>query len=272
MPTKFAVYLPPFGPLADPNALVEVARRAEAAGWDGVFLWDHVLADGPVEVTDPWVALGAMAAATSRVLLGTMVSPLPRHRPAVVARQAGTLSRLSGGRCVLGVGLGADEYGDFTRFGEPTGLAGRAAMADEALSIIQALWSGQPYVHAGTHFCADLPQTHPEPHRIPIWVAGTLPGLGSAARAVRHDGVFLLGENLTVTPEEVRRALAVLAVNDRPFDVVLAGNASPAWENPTVPDLRPLADAGMTWWAESFVHYDPLDLTLTVIDAGPPRF
>src|ERR1700754_99813 len=98
MTVRFGLYLPAFGPLADPAALVELAGRAEAAGWDGAFLWEHVLADGPVAVSDPWVALGAMATATSRVLLGTMVSPLPRRRPWVLARQAGTLSRLSGGR------------------------------------------------------------------------------------------------------------------------------------------------------------------------------
>lgn len=270
MAIRFGLYLPAFGPLADPVALVELARRAEAAGWDGVFLWEHVLADGAVAVSDPWVALGAMAGATSRVLLGTMVSPLPRRRPWVLARQAGTLSRLSGGRCVLGVGLGADEYGDFSRFGEPTGVATRAAMTDQALEIIDAVWVGRPHVADGPHYRVDLPAGVAEPHRVPVWVAGTLPEFRSAHRAARFDGAVLLGPGGTTTAEHVRRAVQLLGDNrSRSFEIVLTGNASPAWDNPTEVDLGGLADAGMTWWLESLIHYDPLELTLDVVDAGP---
>jgi alkanesulfonate monooxygenase SsuD/methylene tetrahydromethanopterin reductase-like flavin-dependent oxidoreductase (luciferase family) len=265
---RFGLYLPPFGPLADPVALVELARRAEMAGWDGVFLWDHVLADGPIAVADPWVVLGAMATATSRVLLGTMVSPLPRRRPWVLARQAGTVSRLSGGRCVLGVGLGADEYGDFSRFGEQTDIGVRAAMTDEALEIIGEVWAGRPFSHQGPHYRVELPAGTPEPHRIPVWVAGTLPEVRSAHRAARFDGAVLLG---TTTPETVARAVNALGANEsRPFEVLLTGNASPAWDNPPDVDLGALAEAGMTWWVESLIHYDPLDLTMRVVDAGPP--
>jgi alkanesulfonate monooxygenase SsuD/methylene tetrahydromethanopterin reductase-like flavin-dependent oxidoreductase (luciferase family) len=265
---RFGLYLPTFGPLADPAALVELARRAEAAGWDGVFLWEHVLADGPVAVSDPWVTLGAMATATSRVLLGTMVSPLPRRRPWVLARQAGTLSRLSGGRCVLGVGLGADEYGDFSRFGEPTGLGTRAAMADQALDIISAVWAGSAHVSAG-HYDVDLPAGEPEPHHIPVWVAATMPEVRSAHRAARSDGAVLQGPT---TPEHVRQAVDMLrAKGSRRLEIVLTGNASMAWEkpNPDGTDIGALADAGMTWWLESLIHFDPLDMTMDVVDAGP---
>jgi alkanesulfonate monooxygenase SsuD/methylene tetrahydromethanopterin reductase-like flavin-dependent oxidoreductase (luciferase family) len=271
---RFGLYLPPFGPLADPTALVELARRAEVAGWDGVFLWDHVLADGPIAVADPWVVLGAMATATSRVLLGTMVSPLPRRRPWVLARQAGTVSRLSGGRCVLGIGLGADEYGDFSRFGEQTDIGVRAAMADEALEIIGAVWAGRPFSHQGPHYRVELPAGTPEPHRIPVWVAGTLPEVRSAHRAARFDGAVLLGPAGTTTADSVARAVQTLSADesprDRPFEVLLTGNASAAWDEPSDVDLGGLADAGMTWWVESLIHYDPLDLTMEVVDAGPP--
>lgn len=264
---RFGLYLPAFGPLADPVALVELARRAEAAGWDGVFLWEHVLADGAIAVSDPWVALGAMACATSRVLLGTMVSPLPRRRPWVLARQAGTLSRLSGGRCVLGVGLGADEYGDFARFGEPTAVATRAAMTDQALDVVDAVLAGRPYVADGPHYRVDLPAGVAEPHRIPIWVAGTLPEFRSAHRAARYDGAVLLGPAGSTTPEHVTRARKLVGANGS--EIVLAGNASPAWDHPAGVDLNGLADAGMTWWLESLIHYDPLGLTMDVVDAGP---
>jgi alkanesulfonate monooxygenase SsuD/methylene tetrahydromethanopterin reductase-like flavin-dependent oxidoreductase (luciferase family) len=269
MSVKYGLYLPPFGPLGDPAALVDVARRAEAAGWDGVFLWEHVLADGAVEISDPWVTLGAMAAATSRITLGTLVSPLPRRRPWVLARQAGTLSRLSGGRCVLGVGLGADEYGEFSRLGEPTGLRERARLADEALAVITAMWAGKPYVGGGI----DVPAVAAEPHRIPVWVAGTLPALRSAHRAVRHDGLVLLGHDGNATPENVALARERLSCTElaehQPFDIVMTGNTSAAWPAAPAVDLDGLVAAGMTWWMESLIHYDPLELSLRVVDAGP---
>lgn len=275
-PLRFGLYLPPFGPLADPVALVDLARRAETAGWDGVFLWDHVLGGAPIEVSDPWVTLGAMASATGRVLLGTMVSPLPRRRPWVLARQAATVSRLSGGRCVLGVGLGADDNGDFSRFGEETDLATRARMTDEALQVIDAVWSGEPACHDGRYYRADLPHGVAEPHRIPVWVAGRLPEVRSARRAARRDGVMLIGSNQEPEPGQIAEAVRALHAGglapERPFDVAVAGNASHAWEEPKHVDLPGLAEAGATWWMESLIHYDPLELSLAVVDAGPPRW
>ena len=272
---RFGLYLPPFGPLADPVALVDLARRAEIAGWDGVFLWEHVLAGGPIAVTDPWVTLGAMAGATNRIRLGTMVSPLPRRRPWVLARQAGTLSRLSGGRCVLGVGLGADESGDFSRFGDETDLATRVGMTDEALRIVDAVWSGAATRHEGRHYHVDLPEGVAEPHRIPVWVAGRLPEVRSAYRAASRDGVILIGPDQEPKPEQIACAVTALRANglaaDRPFDIAVAGNASHAWEEPKHVDLAGLAEAGASWWMESLIHYDPLDLSLAVVDAGPPR-
>ncbi|HET9014094.1 MAG TPA: LLM class flavin-dependent oxidoreductase [Thermomicrobiaceae bacterium] len=272
---RYGLYLPPFGPLADPAVLLDLARRAEAAGWDGVFLWEHVLSDGPGPVTDPWVNLGAMAAATSRVRLGTMVTPLPRRRPWVVARQAATVSRLSGGRCVLGVGLGADEYGDFSRFGETASPRTRAAMTDEALAIVRASWAGQALDHAGDHYRVRLEPAEPEPYPIPIWAAGTLPEVRALPRAAGCDGIVLLKPDRHPLPADVARTVAALRARDvaadRPFDVAVAGNASPAWEEPSGIDLDGLAEAGMTWWLETLIHYDPLELSLRVVDAGPPR-
>lgn len=273
---RFGLYLPPFGPLADPLVLIDLARRAEAAGWDGVFLWDHVLNDQGSSVADPWVALGAMAAATTRIQLGTLVTPLPRRRPWVLARQAATLSRLSNGRAVLGVGLGSDEYGDFSRFGEQARLSARAAMVDEALEIVTAMWQGRAYDHAGTSYRVRLDAAEPEPYPIPIWVASTLPGLRSLSRAARFDGVVLLRPDMKTTTGDVARAVTALRAYgpaDQPsFDVVVPGNASAAWPEPHPVDLPALAQAGMTWWMESLIHYDPLALTLAVVDAGPPVF
>lgn len=252
---------------------MELARRAETAGWDGVFLWEHVLADGPIAVSDPWVVLGAMANATSTVRLGTMISPLPRRRPWVVGREAGTLSRLSGGRCVLGVGLGADDYGDLSRFGEAIGVGERAARADEALDVINALWTGREYSGTGPYYPVELPAGEPEPYRIPVWVAATLPEVRAAHRAARHDGIVLLGGDGAATVENVERAMTALHANglpeSEPFDVVVTGNTSAAWLDAPTVDVVGMADAGMTWWCESLIHFDTLDLTMQVVDAGP---
>src|SRR3712207_9525291 len=101
--------LPCFGTGVDAAVVAGWAVAAERAGWDGFFLWDHLFAfdDGPVEAVDPWIALTAAACATSRIRLGTLVTPLPRRRPVVVARQTATLDRPSSGRLVPGVGFAA---------------------------------------------------------------------------------------------------------------------------------------------------------------------
>src|SRR4029079_18616814 len=100
----------------DPGAVVALAEEAEAAGWDGFFLWDHLLwtAPQPEPVADTWTLLSAIAARTTRMTLGPLITPLPRRRPWTVARQALTVDHLSGGRLVLGVGIGGDWFGDYS--------------------------------------------------------------------------------------------------------------------------------------------------------------
>jgi alkanesulfonate monooxygenase SsuD/methylene tetrahydromethanopterin reductase-like flavin-dependent oxidoreductase (luciferase family) len=84
---KRGVYLAPFDELVDPNTLAELAQSAEANGWDGLFVWDHVRYRAPVRaVADPWVALAAMAAATERIRLGPLVTPISRRRVHKLAR------------------------------------------------------------------------------------------------------------------------------------------------------------------------------------------
>jgi alkanesulfonate monooxygenase SsuD/methylene tetrahydromethanopterin reductase-like flavin-dependent oxidoreductase (luciferase family) len=171
-PLQRAVYLPPFGPFGNPQVLVELAVRAEAAGWDGVFLWDHVVS-GAAPIADCWTSLGAMAAETRRIRIGSTVTPLPRRRPWIVARQAATVSRLSGGRTIVGVGLGTDESGDFSRFGEETDLRARASMLAEAVDIMRSMWAGTPHTHAGDHYTVDIPAAAAEPYPIPLWMASS---------------------------------------------------------------------------------------------------
>src|ERR1700733_121057 len=104
---RHALFVPNFGTFSDPSLVADLGARSEATGWDGLFLWDHVVhRSGDEEVVDPWMALALAASRTSRIKLGPLITPLPRRRPWNVARQAVTLDRLSGGRAVLGVGLG----------------------------------------------------------------------------------------------------------------------------------------------------------------------
>ena len=117
---KFASDTPQFGAFADPRLLAQLAHEAEDAGWDAFFLWDHIQVGWPDPVADPWIALAAMAMSTSRILLGPMVTPLYRRHPWKVAREAVTLDHLSGGRVVLGVGLGDDFFSELRTFGGPT--------------------------------------------------------------------------------------------------------------------------------------------------------
>ena len=103
---NYSVSIHNFGDFADVRRLVELAKEAEDCGWDGFFLWDHIHWNGP-PMLDPWVALAAIASATSRIRIGTMVTPLARRRPWKLARETVTLDHLSGGRLILGVGLGS---------------------------------------------------------------------------------------------------------------------------------------------------------------------
>ncbi len=92
--------LAPFGELADPRVVADLAADAERGGFDGVFLWDHMYRAEPFRpVADPWIAL---AAATERIRLGPMVTPVARRRPQKLARETTTLDHLSGGRLVFG--------------------------------------------------------------------------------------------------------------------------------------------------------------------------
>jgi alkanesulfonate monooxygenase SsuD/methylene tetrahydromethanopterin reductase-like flavin-dependent oxidoreductase (luciferase family) len=184
---RFGLSVPPF---TDPADVVALAVSAEAAGWDGFFLWDHLSWDGRVEVHDPWTLLGAIAVQTSRIRIGTMVTPLSRRRPQMVAKHLVTLDHLSAGRVTLGVGLGDPPDLDFSDFGDEPSYAVRAAITDEALDAVAGLvGEGRASVH-GDHVDVEstlrpLPVQRP---RIPIWVAGRAPHTRPLARARRWDG------------------------------------------------------------------------------------
>jgi alkanesulfonate monooxygenase SsuD/methylene tetrahydromethanopterin reductase-like flavin-dependent oxidoreductase (luciferase family) len=146
---KLGLFLPPFGELADPGRVADLAVAAEEAGWSGFFLWDHVLSRPGVPVADAWITMAAVAAATREIRLGAMVTPLSRRRPWVLAREVATLDRLSGGRLVLGAGLGDDGWKEFSSFGEVTDLRERAALLDDSLEALRRLLAGEEVAFEG---------------------------------------------------------------------------------------------------------------------------
>src|SRR4051794_10971266 len=266
---RFGLYLPPMGPLADPAVLVEVAVRAERAGWDGVFLWDHVLA-GEMPIADTWTTLAAMAVSTSRITLGPMVTPPPRRRPWIVARQAATVSALSSGRLILGVGLGVDETGDLSSFGDDAPLSERRQRRDEGIAIIRSMWAGGDAAHIGKYYQAQLPSAPAHPYPIPIWLASSTGSASVLARAAENDGVFHNSGHVLTAADvaQLTGRLDNYQLNER-FDIAISGNSSSAWPKDQRVDLDAYAQAGATWWLESLIYFDPLDMSLRVVDAGP---
>ena len=165
----------------DPGDLVRLGVSAERAGLDGYFLWDHLVhsdsGEGP-PIVDPWQVLAVVAARTSRIKLGTMITPVARRRPWKLAKEVTTLDLLSGGRVILGVGLGDPAHAEFGLFGEPADRRVRAELLDEGLEVLAGLWTGQPFSHEGKHFTVGPVRFSPSPvqrPRVPIWVGGVLP-------------------------------------------------------------------------------------------------
>lgn len=269
---KTGVHLPNFGYCGDVRVLADLAAEAERAGWDGVFVWDHLQVTEPT--VDPWIALAAMALNTGRIRLGTLVTPVPRRHIVKLAREVATLDHLSGGRAVLGAGAGYAALPDYSAFGDSTDTALRAARLDEGLEVLSALWSGDAVEHHGTHF--DITTTGFAPTtqrpRPPIWTAATTGSAKPLARAARWDGLVCAGRySLEVDPEEVRAMVGAVTARrpaNTPFDVVRFGHTEDADDTATV---AACAEAGATWWMEcSFPALTTLEAVYDRVRAGPP--
>lgn len=290
---RFGVTLPNAGLGDDPTVLADLARDAEEAGWDGVFVWDagvpdHEIAQQPDDpalapVIDPWLALALMAQATERVAIGPMIAPLARRRPWKVAQESVTLDHLSGGRFVLPVGLGWAPDAWFAKVGEPLDARTRAERLDEALAIIDGLWRGDEVRANGKHFPVDGLRLRPLPvqrPRIPVWVVGGWRSRRSLARAARWDGVIpqRIKSEEPLTPEELRELVAVVRSerDDDAFDVVIEGLTPEHDPDESSAYTRGLAAAGATWYLDGvwmYMYETPgsPDAIRRRIRKGPPR-
>jgi alkanesulfonate monooxygenase SsuD/methylene tetrahydromethanopterin reductase-like flavin-dependent oxidoreductase (luciferase family) len=256
---KFGLDVPTAGEWAQSEKVVELAVEADRAGWDGFFLWDIFLpAEESQPIIDPWVTLGAVASETERILIGAMVTPLPRRQPWEVARQVATLDQLSHGRVVFGAGLGwrTDE---FTRFGANADLRQRAEQLDESLELLERFWTGETVAFRGRHYQVHgvrlLPTTAQKP-RPPIWLAAGWPQRAPLRRASRWDGVCLMTNNQTteerLSPAEVREAVDhVVARRGDLNDFDVAVNVfTPEEPDGGVAITNAMEEAGATWTIE----------------------
>lgn len=254
---RHAIFTPNFGTFGDARLVAELAARSEKAGWDAWFLWDHVVhRAGNEPNADPFMTLAACAMTTTRLLLGTMVTPLPRRRPWNVARQAATLDHLSGGRAVLGVGIGAKRTPETAEFGEEADQTVRGEMLDEALDLIEDLWTGDEVHHVGKYYKVDGVTFLPVPVQkpLPIWVAAEWPSRKPMRRAARFQGVVPLR---LPGPDALAE---VCALGQNPSEVVV---------HPGAHSVKEWEDAGATWILHEISSTQALRSIEEIIDAGP---
>jgi alkanesulfonate monooxygenase SsuD/methylene tetrahydromethanopterin reductase-like flavin-dependent oxidoreductase (luciferase family) len=246
-----AIFVAPFDELADPRLLADLASEAESVGWDGFFLWDHIVYSAPTSaVLDPWIAMAAIALATERILTGPMVTPISRRRPQKLARETVTLDLLSRGRLILGVGLGSDRHGELAPFGEVADPRDQARLLDEGLDQLQRYWDG-----------AFLPRPVQRP-RIPIWAAAKWPNRRPVRRATRLDGLFPVELPGPEALAELADEVAELRGPDAaPFDLVVTNGAGT--------DPAPWVAAGATWCLTGFGPQPRLADVRAAISAGP---
>jgi alkanesulfonate monooxygenase SsuD/methylene tetrahydromethanopterin reductase-like flavin-dependent oxidoreductase (luciferase family) len=277
---RFAVGIPNLGEYADPNLLVELAREAEAAGWDGFFVWDHLVHRDQAPVVDAWSVMSAVATATQRLRFGVLVLAMARRRPSRLAREAAAIDLLSGGRLVFGAGLGSLPEEEFTAFGEDADARVRAAKLDEGLEVVTGLWRGEPFSYQGRHHQVAETRFTPTPAqspRPPVWVAGCWPARRPFRRAARWDGVFPthrdVGHTDLFPPAELAEVVAYTLAHRQgggPFDVVVEG-VTPGDPAAAARVVAPYAGVGLTWWVEKLGWFrGPLGEMRARIRHGPP--
>jgi len=275
-------------PYADPREFAGLAALGEQRGWDAVFTWESVWGQ------HAWVTLGAAAMVTERIRLGTLLTPASRWRPWDLASAVLTVDRLSGGRAVMGVGLGALN-GNWTAFEDDEGRRVRAEKLDECLAVYDGLMRGQPFSYSGAHYSAkpvdelvpDPPVQRPRP---PVWVIGAKiagrPRQPSLARAARWDGLIPTvvdhgeGRDASSPAEladivgEVKALRAEAGLNQEPYDVIIEGDSTGEFVQREPPHPASWEAAGATWWIESWWSVERGETGLAEvrrrIEAGPP--
>jgi len=285
---QYAVNLPILAAFSDPNTLVDLAKIAETAGWDGVFVWDSLVFDQQwmPPIVDPWITLAAIATSTERVKIGTMIAQLARRRPWKVAREVVTLDHLSRGRMILGVGLGYSAAAEFEQFGEAGDARVRADKLDECLDILTGLWSGTPFSYQGQYYqlkeTTFLPKPVQQP-RVPIWVAGYWPNKRPFRRAARWDGacpaeIEIRDDGFSILPSSPESARTMIGyinahrTSSEPFDVIVSRALPQDDPVQTAELVAAYAEAGVTWLLRDMLPWEvSLEQAYEIVRGGPPQ-
>jgi alkanesulfonate monooxygenase SsuD/methylene tetrahydromethanopterin reductase-like flavin-dependent oxidoreductase (luciferase family) len=266
---KYGISIANYGVSETPMAYAHLAYEAENAGWEGFFLWDHIVLGAGRPNHDPWIILAAIACNTEKIRLGTVITPLPRRRPQKVARETASLDRLSEGRLVLGVGLGEPDF-EYTAFGETYDKGVRAKMLDESLEIITRLWSGKVCNFDGKYLKALGVTFQPTPvqkPRIPIWVGGKWPRKGAFRRAAKYDGAAPVGAAGPKQFAEMMEYVKSYRKRSGHYDWICYNPYLSTQKRRDV--ATEYKDIGATWFLESWGSFD-LKKQLPRLKRGPP--
>jgi hypothetical protein len=247
-------------PYSSPRTIAKLSQLAEESGWDGCFLGDAIWCE------DPMIALAAAAMTTSRVRLGTMITPVPLRIPWKLASESLALDRLSNGRLTLGLGAGAVWMGWNAFPDEVTDAKARAEMLDETIDILTLLYQRKQFDYDGKHYHLKLTQMDlrhypPKPvqqPRVPLWCVGLWPSKKSLQRVLKCDGIIVEkrnvgGQSTELTANDVREIKAYVDSNrteTTPFDIVLNGTIEGLVPSQAQDKLLSYKEAGATWWIE----------------------
>jgi alkanesulfonate monooxygenase SsuD/methylene tetrahydromethanopterin reductase-like flavin-dependent oxidoreductase (luciferase family) len=276
---KHGIFLPPFAELASPRRVANLAAVAERAGWDGFFLWDHMYAQPGMAVAEAWTTLAAVAMTTTRVRLGALVTPLSRRRPWVMARQIATLDQLSGGRLVVGIGLGDDGWREFSAFGEEISPRARGELLDESLHLLLEFLAGNEVSFRGVRYVIDAEPLLPRPVQdpVPIWAAVRWPNKRPLVRAARLQGcfpIFPAGGDLPAPPPVADLTALRAELTDlgapRSLDVVVRCSLHRLDAAARADVVAALGEAGVTWILEGFGVGQAAAEVADYVAAGPP--
>lgn len=280
---RYGINIPNFGWFGDIDTLVEYATMAEDAGWDAFVLWDHMLVfkqeDMVLPFADPWVALTAIACNTTKIRIGTGITPLPRRRPWKVAREAVSVDHVSKGRFILGVGIGAPPDVEFDYFGEESNPTIRSQKLDEGLEIIKGLWSGEPFSYQGSHYQLKEMTFLPKPYQnggIPLWIGGGYPAKAPFRRAAHYDAVYPVHSKWPepLVPDHLKQIVEIVREergNLKDYDVVVCGETSGSGTEEDCEKVESWRNAGATWWMEDIhgLRAEVKELRERIA-AGPP--
>jgi probable F420-dependent oxidoreductase len=258
---------------------LRIARAVEAAGFDSIWVGDHLLyrGDGGPErgPWEAWTLLGALAAATERVRLGPLVACAGFHPPALIAKMAATIDEVSGGRFVLGLGAGWNAA-EFDAFGLP--FDRRVSRFAESFAIVRGLLAGERVTLDGRHWSARDAVLLPRPARRPPLMIGSN-GRRMLALTLPHvdawntwyeeygntaDGFARLNARISAAardagraPAGVQRSACVLVTLAGACERAVAPGVTPLTGTPTriAAGLRELADAGAD---EAILVVDPI--------------